>query len=501
MTRKDGGISPPSPDQQRIAAERLARANQVIASEDYDYAVSLLTTCCKIDPANLLYRQTLRRAQKAKFGDNLRGSRFAFITTARARTRLKVAQRNRDYCAVLEHGEDILTRNPWDMGVQLAMAEAADAAGIIDIAIFILDQARQKTPKNATLNRALARLFEKRGNYKHAIALWVLVKEVAPDDVEAAHKAKNLAATDAIRRGGYDGGTTEGEIVQGTRASTAEFKLPGGSREFPVKAQPADRVLREAEPLQAKIEANSNDPMNYLDLANVYRKYRQYDRAKATLEQGLAPTGNHFRLTLEILDLSLAETRARIDQLNAKIKELEASDYDPDTEEVPKRIKRYKRERQDLKAELTKKEVSLYTLKVEHFPHDNGHRLELGTRLFDAGQLDEAINELQTVRKDTRLGWKAAIYLGHCFAARNHWRLAQRNYEEALAAVPESEAAWKKEILFHLASGLAKNGDIPRALDLGHELANLDFKYKGIGPLLEEWEQQAKPNTPPKPSR
>jgi hypothetical protein len=77
--------------------------------------------------------------------------------------------------------------------------------------------------------------------------------------------------------------------------------------------------------------------------------------------------------------------------------------------------------------------------------------------------------------------------LGLCFKRRNNWRLAQRNFEEGLAAVPDSEEAVKKELLFQLASGAADNGDLPRAIDLGHELANLDFNFKSIGKLLDEW--------------
>src|SRR5204863_4706659 len=135
---------------------------------NYDYAVQLLLTCTRLDPANFLFRQTLRRTQKSKYKNNLRGSRLAFLTTIRLRTRIKTAKRGRDYLKVLDYGEQLLSKNPWDLGVQMDMAEAADALGFIDHAVFILDQARQKDPKDATLNRALARLFEKRGNYAQA---------------------------------------------------------------------------------------------------------------------------------------------------------------------------------------------------------------------------------------------------------------------------------------------------------------------------------------------
>ena len=62
------------------------------------------------------------------------------------------------------------------------------------------------------------------------------------------------------------------------------------------------------------------------------------------------------------------------------------------------------------------------------------HRYEVGVRLLRGGQIDEAIQELQAARGDPRLRWQSLIQLGHCFKARNNWRLAQRNFEEALAS-------------------------------------------------------------------
>jgi hypothetical protein len=54
-----------SPEARQIAAERFERANQVAASGNYDYAIQLLLTCCRIDPSNFLFRQTLRRTAAA----------------------------------------------------------------------------------------------------------------------------------------------------------------------------------------------------------------------------------------------------------------------------------------------------------------------------------------------------------------------------------------------------------------------------------------------------
>src|SRR4051794_12416701 len=148
----ESSLPPPSPEQRRIAAERFERARQVITTGNLDYGIQLLLACCKIDPANLIYRQELRRAQKKKHKNNLRGGSLAFLTTARLKSRLLSAARHRSYLKALEYGEEILVRNPWDRGTQIAMAAAADSLGLTDVGIFVLHEARQKNPKDIKVN-------------------------------------------------------------------------------------------------------------------------------------------------------------------------------------------------------------------------------------------------------------------------------------------------------------------------------------------------------------
>src|SRR5215469_1922293 len=157
-------LPPINAEHRRVAVGKFERANQVVATGNFDYGIHLLFDCCKIDPSNLIYRQTLRRTEKAKYRNNLRGSMFARLTSWPIRARMKAAMRARDYLKVLEHGERILTKNPWDVGAQMDMADAADVLGLLDLAIWNLEQARQKQAGNAQLNRMLARLYEKRGN-------------------------------------------------------------------------------------------------------------------------------------------------------------------------------------------------------------------------------------------------------------------------------------------------------------------------------------------------
>jgi tetratricopeptide (TPR) repeat protein len=429
-----------------------------------------------------LYRQTLRKTQKDRFGNNLRGSRLAFLTTPRWKARVKSARRSGDYLKVLEHAEQVLCRNPWDMGTQLDMAEAFDALGLIDLAVFTLDQARQKYPKDATLNRALARLFEKRGDFQKAIVLWQLVKEKHPTDVEAAHKAKDLAASETIHKGQYV------EAAAGTKESPVLSRIEARA------VEKQDRLSRDADPLLRRIEADPTEPALYVQLAGVYRRHNQPDRARAVLMQGLGPTGNAFQLQLSLMELDLAPVRRNLELVEARLQRLK--DKSPSNgEETAKGVEideeLSERELQHLRTKLVKeinaREIDIFRVKADRFPADLVHRIELGTRLLKADLVEEAIAELQQAKKDEKLKWKAAMLLGMCFKRRNNWRLAQRNFEDALAAVPVTDESARKELLYQLASGCAENGDLPRAVDLGHELANLDFSFKNIGKLLDEW--------------
>src|SRR5205807_3086920 len=101
------------------------------------------------------------------------------------------SKRARDFVRVLEQGEDVLCRNPWDLGTQMDMAESANAMGLLDLAVWLLEQARQRDGQDVGLNRTLARLYEKRGNYSQAIALWELAKQAEPSDAEAQHRGKD----------------------------------------------------------------------------------------------------------------------------------------------------------------------------------------------------------------------------------------------------------------------------------------------------------------------
>jgi serine/threonine protein kinase len=196
-----------SPEQRQAAAGQFERAKQVITSGNLEYGIHLLLSCCKLDPANLAYRRVLRRTERATYKEKRR--RPSFLSSSATKGKLKAARAAHEYLKVLELGEELLVRDPWEKSTQMAMAEAAEALGLLDLATWILKHAWQKDSPDLAVGRALARLFEKMGRFREAIALWEWVRQTDPSDIEASRKALDLAAADTIARGQYEQGSGE----------------------------------------------------------------------------------------------------------------------------------------------------------------------------------------------------------------------------------------------------------------------------------------------------
>ena len=85
MADKDvPGLPTPSGEDLLIAAGHFEYAHRVTSAGSFDIAIRMLRTCCLLVPANLSYRQALRKVEKAKFKGNLRGALFASLRSWRA---------------------------------------------------------------------------------------------------------------------------------------------------------------------------------------------------------------------------------------------------------------------------------------------------------------------------------------------------------------------------------------------------------------------------------
>ncbi len=197
-------LTPLTPEQRSAAMGQFERANEAIAANQRDYARHLLFSCCKLDPANLVFRQALRRLLQAEQLRRAHGP-ASLVSTWILKGKLKLAQQTRNFTKVLEHGEKLLARNAGDTATALDMANAAESLGIRPLAVWLLEQVWNRDQRNPpALTRALARLHELERNYATAGQLWKTLLQADPSDPEAHHKVQSLAAKETIVRGKYE---------------------------------------------------------------------------------------------------------------------------------------------------------------------------------------------------------------------------------------------------------------------------------------------------------
>lgn len=477
MADKDVSVLSASSEEQQLAAKHFEYAHRASTAGNHDLAIQMLRSSCRLVPGNLSYRQTLRKVEKSKYRDNKRGSMLAPLTSWLSKYRMWRAQQSKNHRKVLEYGEAVLARNPWDKDAHLLMAQAAVAIDLPVVAIWLLQDIRQVYANDVRINRALARLLEKQGYYQQAMHLWELIRKVLPTDREAQDKAKQMAVSDTIARGNYEGVIREAcasgsgqEAVEQTRKAFT----PGSSANFPALKP---RAVLEAEALRAQIQADPTRSDPYLQLAALSRRQGHLDEAKTILEQGLVPTGQAPELILALAEVEIETQKRLLKQTEEQLRSR------PEEEKL-------KRTRKKLQQQIETLELDWYRQKIQRDPNDRVNRFELGVRLVRAGEIEQAIREFQAVRSDSRLGWQALQHLGYCFKTLENWPLAQRNFEEALRLIPGSEQEHRKELLFQLAEGYAQAGDLERATELGLDLANLDYSYGNIGTLLAEWQKR-----------
>jgi serine/threonine-protein kinase len=188
-----------SPEQRQAAAGQFARAREVQVSDNTnrDYALQLLLSSCKLDPGNIPYRKDLRQVGRAQ--EQARGSWLGSLALLPIRSRFRSARSSGDHRKALEVGEEILLRAPTDTGVQIEMADSAEALGLPTLAVWMLEQAKQQGP-SAPVLKALADLYERHRLYRQALVLWEQIHELDPSDTTASQKITDLSAKATIAR-------------------------------------------------------------------------------------------------------------------------------------------------------------------------------------------------------------------------------------------------------------------------------------------------------------
>lgn len=458
--------SAPSPASRQAAQQCFVRGVEVFKKGDFDYAVKLFKDACKLAPDQLVYRQHLRISAKRKFKDNKRGSRLASITTVGARTGLKAAKAKKEWLRALECCEDCLSENPWDSSLLLDLAAICDELAWKEMAIWSAEEALARDPADPTVNRALAKIYNKHGAFTKAIDCWERVKKACPADEEADRMMKDLAASATIDRGGYEGAQSfTRAVADKTKTQELLDEAKGGTSDMRFGGQITD--------LEHKIRNKPTEIGPYMQLSQIYRRMGKITEARAVMEKAKDASGGNPDVITELAEIDFDQLKA-----NMAIAEKQAAERPNDAEAQKKA--------QEAARTLNDFELREFQRRVERLPTDMGLRAELGIRLAKAGLHEQAIPELQKAKNAPGKKLEATIWLGHCFRAKKNARLAKRSFEEALASLSPGDQKNFLDLHYWLGRSCEELSEKSEAIKHFDEVAGIDYAYRDVAERLDK---------------
>jgi tetratricopeptide (TPR) repeat protein len=444
-------------DKKKIAADCWKKGSEAMSKENWDYAIEMCGKAVLLVPDNLLYRQTLRGVERRKYGENGTGAKMSGLKIAPIRARIKKGRLKKDWSAVDRAAEDGLKLNPWDAQLLFELGQSAREQGFTEVAVESLRNAVAQDLENKEFNRKLAELLESRGDYSESSKIWQRLARLDPMDGEARTKAMQVMTDNVIDRGGYEGADTTKDTMADHEVAK-RLNLDGsGPADGPGQSDEADlvhAVRREPEMVEHRLK-----------LANFYRKAARLEEATTTLTEALELSEGDSGIRESLEDVQLDQLRQ---DLNLA-KDAAAGNND----DVANRNVRA------LGEELIKREIEVFSSRIERYPNDLKLKSELGNRFVRIKKYNQAIPLFQVCVKDQRLQTAALTSLGKCFIAEKKGKLAKRQFEKAVETVDQlDQPDLYKETHYWLARLLEEEGNSAEAENHYTEVLAVDYEYK-----------------------
>ena len=457
----------------KLAADCFRKGTEAMAKQNWDYAVDMLDKSTALDPENLMYRQTKRGCTRKKYNDNKTGARMAGVKLMGVRTRIKKCRMKKDWPGVDRAAEEGLIVNPWDASLHADLGDACHQMGYDDVAVESYRQCVTAEPKNIDYLRRIGDLLRERGEYIEACKFWERIQELKPNDEEARTMVSKLLTEQTINRDGYD----EADNTREVKAKNAyeEDRMArsgsGGGPDGPGQSEQAD--------LERAIRKDPATVSNYIALADILRKEKKLEQAAAILKQGLDASGNDpaVREKLEDVELDLMRLNVAMSRKDAKA-----------NQSNKQFIKKY----QALRGELLKREISVFSARIERNPKDPKLKFELGLRHKQCKDWAKAIPFLQQASASQTLKCDALIALGECFVNDKKVDLARRQFEKALEFISDQDQVEQfSQVHYALGRIYESKKNVEKAEHHYTEVLGKDYEYKDVLARLEKLESSA----------
>src|SRR5438874_1512545 len=265
------------------------KAVAAIELRNFGYAISLLQGILKQEPQFLTGRQLLRRTEVTR----LKAAKKKFFNVSTASVSVMKAQREikKDPKRAVELIEKILEDEPYNKQANLALKEAAVAAGWLETGVFALQTLLEENARDTKVMHELARLYHQLGESEREVEIYNRISAIDPADAAAMRLGKDASARDSMKSGGWAAAASYRDLIKDKEAAVS---LEQQSR--------MQLTEREIAALEESIANNAGDTMvlaeknSALAAAKKRRAEMLIEEARKRVERN--PTDLQFRFEL-----------------------------------------------------------------------------------------------------------------------------------------------------------------------------------------------------------
>ncbi len=430
--------------------------------KNFDYTINLLQAVLKEEPRFLMGRRRLREASiKKKESEN---KRLNIKTGGIGAMKLQPMVKKDPAGAIVALEKEVLGAEPYNPQGNQLLFEACKLANMPMTAGFALETLVQGNPENTKYMHQLGDFYMDHGFWEQASIVFARITTFDPTDLNATQKEKNATARSSMDK-------QKGKSLRDNmRDAEGAAELEKQNRSGMTREQLEEQIVS----YQGKYAENQNDLATVKILANLYEQMEDFDNALVYYEW--AHTLSNGDVSLEKKVIETRET-----QRNRKIREYETwlgeNEGHADFETV-------KADYDEFRGGHFKAQIDAYQEQVDRNPTDNGLRFKLGQAFFEAGELKDAIPQLQRAQSSPNLRTKAMLLLGKCYEGRNMNDLAIDQFQKAATELQIMDDT-KKELLYSLGLIHDKVGDKAAALECMKEIYAVDYGYRDVADRVE----------------
>jgi tetratricopeptide (TPR) repeat protein len=223
-----------------------------------------------------------------------------------------------------------------------------------------------------------------------------------------------------------------------------------------------DDLIRET---AAKVQAEPNN-MNYRRaLADLYTRSKNYNEALKVLREALEMMGGADPQ----IDLAISSVRQK--QFDEEIEKLRAAGDEAGAAA-----------REQARADFLLQDAEE---KVKRYPNDLQFRYDLGALLYERGDLNGAIQQLQMAQRNPQRRIRALYYLAMCFKAKEQHDIAMEQLEKAASELHLMDDT-KKDVVYEMGIISEAMGKPEQAVAYYKEIYAVDIGYKDIAQKIDQ---------------